>query len=170
MAACLLALVLLAGCGSEESTPADQPADTAPPAGEPETQADETAGPPGEPPATEEGGPPPAWIETSSGSAWMAYGSYCWTNVCVDVLHFTCDDTSVPSLEVRPGDPIRFHLAFAPDEADLTLGAPSSRPEVVSVTPARVIEWQGEYDGHLLLFATSEEGDVSYQACVRIPA
>jgi hypothetical protein len=167
--ACLFALVLLSACGGrdepvEDAAP-DEPDTTAPST---DTTTDQAAGPPGEPPVTEEGGPPAAWLETPSGSAWMAYGNYCWGDVCMDILRPTCDDSSVPEVELRPGGAIRFHLPFVPDTADLTLGASSSRPQVVSLEPARVIEWQGVYDGLLWLALTAEEGEVAYQACARM--
>lgn len=166
VAACLFALVLLSACGTaDEPVPdaADEPETTAAP---PATTTGQSAVPPGEPPVPEDGGPPAAWIETPSGSAWMAYGNYCWGDVCMDILRPTCDDSSVPEVELRRGDAVAFHLSFDPTTADLTLGADGSRPEVVSLEPARVIEWQGDYDGLLWLALTAEEGEVAYQACV----
>jgi hypothetical protein len=163
---CLFALLLLAACGSSDE-PAPEAGDpTTAPA--PETTTEQSSAPPaGEPPVTEEGGPEPAWIETPSASEWMAYGNYCWNDVCVDILQATCDDTAVPRLELRSGEPVRFHLPFEPATAELTLGASTSRPEVVKLEPAGVIEWQGDYDGLLWLALTAAEGEVAYQACVR---
>ncbi len=159
VAACLLAL-LLAGCGSSDDPPAAEPD----PASS-ETQPEQSAVPPDEPPVTEEGGPPPAWIETQSGSAWMAYGRYLWGGISVESARVTCDDSAVPQLDLASGDTVRFHLEFLPETAELTLGADGSRPEVVTLEPARVIEWQGDYHGALWLALTAPEGEVAYVAC-----
>jgi hypothetical protein len=169
VAACLLALLLLAACGGEDepAAPTGEPGTTE---GPPETTTEQSAAPAGEPPVTEEGGPPPAWIETPAGSAWMAYGRYLWAGLSVEIAQVTCDDSSVPQLELPPGGTVRFHLPFEPRTAELTLGADTSRPEVVQLAPARVIEWQGDYDGHLWLALTADEGEVAYQACVRVPS
>lgn len=172
-AACLLALSL-AACGGDDPPPADDaaPPPAAEPEGEtpPETEAapeTDPGAPAEEPPVTEEGGPPPAWIEVPSGSQWMAYGSYCWDDVCFDVLQASCDDDAVPRLEVRPGDRVRFHLGFVPEQADLTVGGSENRPEVVELEPARVLEWEaGDRDGHLWLMLTAPEGGAAYQACL----
>jgi hypothetical protein len=160
--ACLLAS-LLAACGSSDDPPPEPETSAAPP----QTATEQSAVPPDEPPITEEGGPPPAWLEAPSGSAWMSYGRYCWGDVCVESIQVTCEDSSVPQLDLAPGDAIRFHLEFVPSTAELTLGADGSRPEVVTLEPARVMEWQGDYDGALWLAVTADEGEVAYQACAR---
>jgi len=158
-----LLVLLLAACGSADD-PAPEPETTAAP---PEAATEQSAVPPDEPPVTEEGGPPPAWIETPSASEWMSFGRYCWGDVCVESARVTCDDSSVPQLELAPGDTVRFHLEFVPASAELTLGADGSRPEVVTLEPARVMEWQGDYDGALWLALTADEGEVAYVACAR---
>lgn len=162
----LVALVALAACGGDDAPDAAEPPTTTDP---PPPATSEPGGrPPEEPPATDEGGPPPASIELPSGAAWMAYGSYNWDGATFDILRPTCDDTAVPELELGAGDIVRFHLPFEPATAELTLGADNDRPEVVSLPPGRTIEWRGEYDGLLWLAVTAPEGEVAYQACVRV--
>src|SRR5688572_29324990 len=99
VAASLFALVLLAACGSSDETiPGGNETGTA--EGPPETVPEQSATPPGEPPVAEEGGPPPAWIETPSASEWMSYGRYCWVDICVESALVTCEDSSVPQLDL----------------------------------------------------------------------
>ena len=164
LVAAFLLLVLLAACGSSDDPPAAEPQTTSAPES---TTEQSGAAPADEPPVTEEGGPPPAWIETPSASAWMAYGRYAWGDLSLEIAQPTCDDTAVPQLELASGEPVRFHLDFEPTAAELTLGADGDRAEVVTLDPTRVIEWQGDYDGLLWLALTADEGEVTYQACVR---
>jgi len=166
VAVCMLAL-LLAACGSSDDEPAAEPETAPATTTAPETTTGPSGGPPEEPPTPEERGPPPAWIETPAASAWMSFGRYCWGDVCVESVQVTCEDSSVPQLDLAAGDAVRFHLDFEPDTAELTLGADGNRPEVVTLEPARTMEWQGDYDGALWLAVTSGQDEVAYMACAR---
>jgi hypothetical protein len=108
-----LALLVLAACGSEQASAPTEPAPAA-----------QGAAPPTErPPALDiEDGPPPAWIETETGSHWLAYSSYCWGTGCIDYVDISSRQ-DVPLVRVRKGETVRFHLGFDPSKVSLTLGS-----------------------------------------------
>jgi hypothetical protein len=150
----LLAALVFAGCGAGEPDPPPEPpvAGPAEPAGPPPTVGDEVSA-----------GPPPAWIETEDGSYWLAYSSYCWKTTCVDYVAIA-DRDDVPTVPVREGELVRFHLGFEPSELSLSygstdLGIPQPRAE-------RVAEWRATIEGGLWLFARAATGqggaDASY--------
>jgi hypothetical protein len=175
----VLALALLAGCGEGDDPPppptaapgettATAPPDTqAPPAtqADPGTVPDAEGAPAAPPPDAEAGAPPPAWVETSAGPMWLSLGSYCWDGSCFDILRATCDDTSVPAVVVATGETVRFHLAFDPTSAELSVE--DSDPELLD--EERTIDWNVNRAG--LLWLSLEAGPnrrVAYQACLNV--
>lgn len=152
----LLVLVVLAvtGCGQEDGS--GPPAE---PAAGPGTTA--ATAPLDEPPKIEEG-PPPAWIETEGGSYWLAHASYCWRAQCADYVGIA-DRDDVPTVRVRKGEVVRFHLGFDPRELSVSLeGSNVSK----TLAPGRVAEWTVPGSGGVWLFAQAAPGqggaDASY--------
>ena len=133
-------LVPLAACGSSADEPAAEPGTAPATTTAPGTTTGPSNGPPEEPPVPEEGGPPPAWIETPAGSAWMSFGRYCWGDVCVESVQATSEDSSVPQLDLAAGHRVRLLLDFEPDTAELT-------PGDTIITYIAKIGWTGAYRG-----------------------
>lgn len=104
------------------------------------------------------GGPPPAWAETATRSAWLAYGSYCWRTTCADYLPPTGRD-DLPRLVVRRGDRLRLHVAFAPSELVVRrLPAGTS----VRLPATRVTTWRPTAAGIAVVEARGPGGSASY--------
>jgi hypothetical protein len=120
------------------------------------------------PPATGKlNSPPPAWVETSRGSHWLGYSSFCWGTSCVDFIAPRCGEQHTPTLRLRHGETVRFHLGFHPTELGLAFvggngGGVQHRPEL-----SRSPTWQVERAGAFSLFARAQGGDASYVACIR---
>lgn len=155
LVAVAVAIGLLAGCGGDVAGPGQKGH-----AGSGRTPQAPVATPPklggpGEP-------PPPAWVEASSGSRWMAYGSYCWGRACVDMVGPAQRD-DLPRVQVQPSEEVTVHLGF--DPAALTLSmSPDDHHQQVSVPARRKVTWQVTRDGVVSLFARPEGrgGDASY--------
>lgn len=162
----VLAAAVLAGCGASNPGAADEPA----PAGT-QPAASERLRPPDEPPPAMDGAPPPAWIATGRGSAWLSYASFCWTDMCADAMAPACGDTHVPDVRVEPGERVTFGLGFEPDEAALVFfrsgrGAAGASDDV-PLPPARRIGWTATREGPVWLSARVGQGrDASYAACL----
>jgi hypothetical protein len=145
-------IVLVAGCGaSSSSSPAP---DVRPPSyAAPRTRSIK--------------GPPPAWVETSRGSRWLGYSSFCWGTTCADFIPPRCGERHTPTLRVPRGETIRFHLGFTPTDAAVTVFGPSTPRERHHLEPSRTPSWRVETAGAFSLFARIKGGDASYVACVR---
>lgn len=151
----VVAAAALAGCAGSPAAPSggDAPA------------AEQTStGPASDPPTVSSVGeqPPPAWVETASGSWWMAYGSYCWDRMCVDMLSPASRD-DLPRVSVRQGEEVTFHLGFDPSR--LTLSSPGANDTPQVPLPAeRDVSWAVTRGGVVNLFARagSPGGDASY--------
>src|SRR5919204_1098641 len=94
------------------------------------------------PKAPNPGAPPPAWIETQTKSAWLAYGSYCWTNggqaACVDMLP-PQSRPDLPLIKVARGGVLRVHLALKRPAATLAV---AGRRTAVRVDRDRgIVSW-----------------------------
>lgn len=105
--------------------------------------------------------PPPAWIETDSGSWWMAYGSYCWDRACVDIVSPEARD--IPLVAVREGEEVTFHLGFTPSELQLFFMADDDSS--LSLPAERQVTWKVTRGGILSLLARdgSPGGDAAYE-------
>lgn len=134
----LLLTLSLAACGSQVK--ADRPADPSP------------AG---------KNGPPAAWLETNAGSHWLGFSSSCWRNgstgVCADSGVAVCGGPGIPALLLHPGETVRAHLGYTPDEASLDTASAS--------LAGRVVEWRVAKPGPFTLFTRGERGDASYVGC-----
>lgn len=143
----ILVLVLAVGaCTDRSSTNGDA---TGTPAS--------TGSAPSSPPPTVEGPvepPPPAWAETESGDTWMAFGSYCWDNGCVDMVP-PDQLPDVPQVTVAAGETVIFHLAFNPSEVSLAFF--DGRPQV-SLPAEPGISWEVSHTGFVALEARRPEG------------
>ncbi len=112
--------------------------------------------------------PPPAWIETSTGSRWLAFSSYCWKSTCADFIPRRCPSKGTPTLRLRRGETVRFHLQFRPKSVEVTVGR--RRPTVL---PARrVTSWRVAREGPLSLFVrvrlSAMNADASYVGCITL--
>jgi hypothetical protein len=140
-------LVALAGCGGSD----------------PERGA---AGPADPPPAAGANAPPPAWVEKEAGASWLGYSTFCWKNLCADAAQPACGSEGVPSLEVRRGERVRYHLGFEP-QGDVTLnafGGPSPRSRTIG--SGREGGWTVDDDGAFAIFSAAQAGgDASYVGC-----
>ena len=86
-------------------------------------------GRPPRPPPTP-AGPPPAWVGTAAGDRWLAYSSFCWsraggrgagTGLCVDYAA-PPRRRDLPTIRLRTGELVRFHLGFRPRSVSLNIG------------------------------------------------
>jgi hypothetical protein len=150
----VLALLALAGCGSERADAPKQP--------DPAVQG---AAQPTESPPSLGGrdGPPPAWIETETGSHWLAFASYCWGSTCADYVGIS-ERGDVPVVPVREGERVRVHLGFDPGDVSLSYG--STDRSIRHTRVGRVVEWRATVKGGIWLFARAAPGqngtDASY--------
>jgi hypothetical protein len=116
-----------------------------------------TARPP-EPPGAVH--PPAAWIESTTASAWLAYGSYCWKTACIDMLP-PQTRPDLPVFAVKRGGVVRVHLAFAPSSFTVSV---DKRAVVAVFDKARsIVSWKARRGGFLTVF-TRMGGDASYVA------
>jgi hypothetical protein len=144
----VLALVLaLAGCGGDD----------------PERGA---AGPAEPPPVAGDNAPPPAWVETEAGTHWLGYSSFCWKNLCADSAAPACGSGTVPSIPVRPGERVGYHLGFEP-QGDVTMNAfEGASPRSRTIGSGRAGGWTVEEGGAFGIFASAQSGgDASYVGC-----
>jgi len=123
--------------------------------------------PPPKPPNP--GGPPPAWIETQARSAWLAFGSYCWTaagvGACVDMIP-PQSRPNLPVFRVTRGRTVRVHLGFAATSASVNVGTRVVRTRLAA--KRRIVSWSATRGGILTVFARPSAGDASYVARLRL--
>jgi hypothetical protein len=128
-------------------------------------RADRPGLPQDDPPRLSQEGPPPAWIETADESRWLAYGSYCWTTLCVDMIPPTMRD-DVPVVAIRRGDSVRVHLGFVPRTAGVLV---LDRSRTLPLEPERVLEWRPQNaSGVVMIDARSVRGSASYLFTLRV--
>jgi hypothetical protein len=107
------------------------------------------------PPATVPGNaPPPAWVETESGSYWLVYSGYCWGPRCVKHGAVLLD-VKVPRVQVRRGEVVRFHLGFQPRRVTLSF----DRGRIVRLRPERTMSWRVERGGIAYLQTYTARGE-----------
>lgn len=156
-----LALALLAvaaiGCSVAGGTPA-------PPSGRPSSAPNGTS-------------PPPAWVETSRGSFWLGYSTYCWNSrqgdqgvgTCADYVAPSCRGPSkAPRIAVNQGEVVQFHLGFDVREpVRLTIFREGGGPvHEAKLERSRNPTWTVTHTGPLSLFNMAKgNGDASYVAC-----
>ncbi len=111
-----------------------------------------------------EGGPPPAWIETQARSAWLAYGSYCWKTACVDMIP-PQSRPDLPAFGVKRGRTVRVHLGFTAKSVSVSLDKKAVRAKLDATKT--IASWSATRGGVLTVFARTA-GDASYVARIRI--
>jgi hypothetical protein len=119
-----------------------------------------------EPPRLHQKGPPPAWIETHSRSAWLAYGSYCWRTLCVDMIP-PAMRKDVPTVSVKRGRLVRIHLAFTPRAAGV-LVMRGDRSSSFRLQAERVLTWRPNRAGVALVDVRAQPGSASYLFRLRV--
>jgi hypothetical protein len=139
-------VVALGGCGGSDPAPAGAPTER--------------------PPAAGEQAPPPAWLETESGPRWLGYSTFCWKNLCADAAAPRCDSEWVPSIPVRRGERVRYHLGFEP-QGDVAMNTfEAASPRSGTVGSGREGAWTVEDEGPFAIFAYAQAGgDASYVGC-----
>ena len=123
------------------------------------------AAPPSPPPIVSGTKPPPAaWIETTQGSLWLGYSSFCWRASCADFILPSCVDRShTPTILVRRGERVRFHLGLAPRKVEVMYVGKSSTRLATSRLPSRRVTGSGVFR----LSVRGRYGDASYVGCLR---
>jgi hypothetical protein len=126
----------------------------------------QTSGPPpGK--ADQRVGPPRAWLETPTVRNWLAGGSSCWHykdhGVCADGGEPRCDQSFIPHFRVAPGETVRVHLGFTPEEASLSGESGVQEPAELH---GRILRWQVAKGGVFSVFARQRRGDASYSGCL----
>lgn len=130
------------------------------------TAARAHARPPGAPPSGARQSPPPAWIATSNISLWLAFGSYCWTTLCVDFFP-PSRRTDLPRLQVKRGARLEVHFEFIPRRVVIS-GVGWSQP--LQAKPNRTVSWPAMRSGIILVAAVGAHGEASYLVRLRILA
>ncbi len=119
-----------------------------------------------DPPRLHQDGPPPAWLETSVRSTWLAYGSYCWTTVCADMIPPSMRK-DIPTVSVKRGAAVRVHLAFVPLKANIVLLRGQSIHSL-RLKPKRVLVWRPQVGGLALVDVRGRPGSAGYLVRIRL--
>ncbi len=114
--------------------------------------------------------PPPAWIETASGSYWLAYSSYCWTRgraaVCADFIPPPRRVKELPRIKHGPGESVRFHLGFKPNTVSIGFFVNGKLGRPTQLAARQDPAWRATVGGVLLLQARTRGSDASYAAVI----
>jgi hypothetical protein len=126
------------------------------------------SGPPKTPlptPPQPAGAPPPAWIETQAKSAWLFYGSYCWTTTSIDMIPPETRP-GLPVFAVARGAAIRVHLGFAAKRVVVSV----DRHTIPTTVDARrrIVSWRASRAGIVAVSARAAAGSASYVARLRV--
>jgi hypothetical protein len=105
------------------------------------------------------GGPPAAWIESTQQSAWLAYGSFCWTTGCADYLAPALR-AGIRVLYAARGTTVRIHFGFSPQAVTVGYIKEASPPHPLS--PGRVVLWHPRSSGRFELQTHAAQGTASY--------
>jgi hypothetical protein len=155
----LVATLMLAGCGSATGTDSGTGGST--PTGSSQPRWETTTS------------PPPASLETSSGTTELSFGSYCWmvisgtggTSACGDSAPFDLFK-DLATAKVAEGDTVTLVLALTPSKPiEVSLGG-----HTMELPAAIRSEWTVTGHGILEVFATFPQGDVSYGIRIVPPA
>jgi hypothetical protein len=119
-----------------------------------------------DPPRLSQQGPPPAWIETATRSKWLAYGSYCWTTLCVDMIP-PAMRKDIPVLAVRAANAVRVHVAFVPRTASVVI-LRGDRPVTLRLQPRQVLVWRPRVSGLALVDVRGARGSAAYLVRLRV--
>jgi hypothetical protein len=119
------------------------------------------ATPPGPPPTAGPGAPPPAWVELTKVSRWLAFSGYCWDSVCVRP-RAPSTRTDLPVIRVPAGRIVRIHFGFPARSIAVSVGS-----RVGSLPAGRLVSWRVARKGISVISATAPgHGTVSYAVVV----
>jgi hypothetical protein len=113
-------------------------------------------------------------VHTDQGSRWLAFGSYCWSarrhGLCADMVGAD-QRRDVPTLVVRSGETMRFHLAFIAQSVDVYVGQGGHR--VLHRSDTRALAWRAPSGRGVRVMmldvrAPAAGGSASYLARVRV--
>ena len=121
-----------------------------------------------DPPKLPQAGPPSAWIETRDRSVWLAFGSYCWTTMCVDMIPPGMRK-DLPTITIRRGAPVRVHLAFLPRSAQAYV-LRRNQQTPVEIQSKSVLDWRPQLSGVVLIDVKDKRGSAGYLFRLRIRA
>ena len=105
----------------------------------------------------------------------MAFSSYCWSApagstsrkaVCADMIP-PQSRTDLPTLTVRRNAPLRFHLAFAPRTAHLTVFRGLTFKHYV-LPARRVLTWRAVQSGIASVDVRAAPGGAAYLVRVNV--
>jgi len=154
----MVVALVIAGCGADGESGRS---------GEPSVSPPAPAAPEGPAPKLGMDGPPPAWIETGSGSRWLAYSTYCWKTVCADYMPPRCGSRHGPVIAVEPGERVTFHLGFEPQSVGLLYIDKNGFQRPIRLEASRATTWQVTRPGAAWLSTTADAGrDANYALCV----
>jgi hypothetical protein len=108
--------------------------------------------------------PPPAWIEVGTHTGWLAYGIYCWTTTCVDMIP-PATRPGLPTFRITRGQPVRVHLGFAATSASIHVLAPGKTVAVASAGK-KTLAFRAR-PGIVLVEARAAKGSATYIARLR---
>lgn len=121
--------------------------------------------PPAAPPTpAQAGGPPPAWVETSTKSAWFDYGSYCWRTGCADYIP-PQQRPGLREFSLAKGTTVRMHFGFPPKSVVLRF---VSSGRSVTLAPTRLLAWKATTGGVIALELKGAGGSASYVIRLRL--
>lgn len=112
------------------------------------------------PPKLQQSGPPPAWLETNQRSTWLAFGSYCWTTLCVDMIP-PAMRKDLPTVTLSRGSAVRVHLAFIPRSAQ-ALVLRGNKQTTVKLPSSRILLWRPRIGGVVLVDVKTDQGSAGY--------
>jgi hypothetical protein len=110
-------------------------------------------------------GPPPVWVESTSESVWLAYGSYCWATQCVDYIGPALR-AGIPVLRVARRTVVRLHFGFRPKTVSVGYIREGAPPHPLA--PTRVTLWRPSSGGRFELQVRAAKGSASYVGSVQI--
>ncbi len=121
------------------------------------------AKPPGHPPRVSgvKAAPPPAWAETGSKARWLAYGSYCWSTVCANMLP-PATRPDLPVLPLSRQRIVRINLAFRPTSLSVRILTGTKTGPLTKLPPRAVVDWHPQSTGVAVFDARSARGSATY--------
>ncbi len=129
------------------------------------------AKPPGKPPRVSgvRAAPPPAWAETVSRARWLAYGSYCWSTVCADMLP-PANRPDLPVLQLPRQGSLRIHLAFRPSSLSVRILEGTKVGPLIKLSARTAVDWRPTRPGVVVIDARGARGSASYLLRLTRPA
>lgn len=105
--------------------------------------------------------PPPAWAEAGSRARWLAFGSYCWSTACVDMLP-PANRPDLPVLRLSAQGSVRIHLAFRPSSLSVRIVRGAKLGPLLKLPARAVVDWHPVQAGLAIIEARGPHGSTSY--------